>query len=606
MGPRSLVLLALWCGAAFLPVAAGADAPAPDAADATVATLAGSGFAGLRDGPAAQAAFMMPVGVAAAPDGAVLVADAGAQRVRRIDEHGEVTTLAGSGAPDAAGLFVPGGFRDGPAHDAQFDHPSGLAVARDGAILVADRLNHCVRRLAAGIVTTFAGDPREPGSADGERSAARFNAPTGVAFDRAGNLYVSDLHNGVRKVDAAGRVTTLTLPNGRGLLATSVSTAVEDDHDILYTALESGVVRMDLTAGTSAFYASGMRAPGPFHDDPSDVALDGNADAGTAFGVTSLGEDRFIYTDMRNNAVRAIWGRQARLLAGSADAYAAYSGASYRNGGGTTARFDEPMGIARLGPARFAVADAGNRRIRLVTLRLPQPETFDDLAAARGFYRIVYIGNSYVDYEGDTQSSIGALLESELRRRASALRMPRPPRVFTVRLLADTATIGAYVRNYYPGVADLVIWQVNAAELGIPDGIGAGIAARVNLWGPVLERELHATRDALAAHHTAFVAALNPMPWELSPVEDAYQRTYDLDVPPFEQTLRDGVLLRDAFARADVPSVDMFPAFALHERDADRTALFSAYDHHFSNYGRTVAAEALAAAVERLAPWAAR
>ena len=54
-----------------------------------------------------------------------------------------------------------------PAAAARFDHPTGLVVAPDGALLVADRFNHCVRRIAGGVVTTFAGKASEPGNADG-------------------------------------------------------------------------------------------------------------------------------------------------------------------------------------------------------------------------------------------------------------------------------------------------------------------------------------------------------------------------------------------------------------------------------------------------------
>jgi hypothetical protein len=455
------------------------------------------------------------------------------------------------------------------------------------------------------MVTTYAGKASEPGNADGDLATVRFNSPLGLAFDRNGILYVADFHNGVRRIDRDGHVTTPPLPKGRGLEVTSVATSVEGGHDIVLVAMETGITRLDTNAGTSTFYVAGMRPPGPFHDSPDDLALEGGANLGMAYAAAPVGDERFVYTDLRNHAVRLVWGRQARLLAGSGDTYAAYNAAAYRDGAGPVARFDVPLGIARIGTGRFAIADAGNRRIRVLTLHTPPPETFADLVAAKDSYRIVYVGNSFVDYQGDDRTSIAALLQAALRSRAAELGIPRPPRVFTVKLLADSPAIGSYIRNYYPGVADLVIWQVNAGELFIPGGIGAETASRVDAWRPVLQRELRTTRDALAADHTAFLAALNPMPWEVSPIEAAYARLYDLPVPPYESAVADGTVLRAAFAGADVGGLDLFPSFLAGEAAADRVAEFSAFDHHFSENGRRLVAAALADAIARRKPWAA-
>jgi hypothetical protein len=604
VGLRSFVALALLCALGLVPRAAGAETPpTPVSSDALMSTIAGNGLPGLRDGAALEAEFLEPSGLAVGRGGDLFVTDAAGQRIRRIDSRGIVSTVAGSGRLDASGLFVPGGFRDGPAAQAQFDHPTGIVQAPDGALLVADMLNHCVRRIADGVVTTYAGNAHEPGNADGSLTSARFDSPMGLAFDRAGNLYVADFHNGARKIDVAGHVTTIILPNGRGLHATAVATAVEGGHDILLVALESGVTRIDLTAGFTSFYVAGMRAPGPFHDTADDLAMEGGTDLGAVYAIAPFGDDRFVYTDVRNHSVHIIWGRQARILAGATDMYAAYNGAGYRDGPGPQTRLDAPLGIVRTGGDRFAIADAGNRRIRSLVVHTAPEETFQDLAAAKNVYRIAYIGNSYVDYQGDDHTSIAVLLQTELRERAAALGIPKQPRVFTFRLLADAPAIGSYVRNYFPGTADLVIWQVNAGELSIPGGIGAETASRVDLWRPMLQHELRESRDALAADHTQFLAVLNPMPWEVSPIEGAYQRIYDLPVPAYETAMTDAALLRDAMAHAGVDVVDLFPAFQAEERSAERPALFSAYDHHLSEAGRRLLAQSIASALARLKPW---
>jgi len=607
----SLTLIGLLglLGLLGLPPGARADTPAPDAADTRVTTLAGDGLPGMRDGPAAQAEFLEPVGIAAGAHGELLVADAAAQRIRGIDANGRVSTVAGSGAVDASGLYVPGGYRDGPAASAQFDQPSGVAVASDGAILVADRLNHCVRRIAQGTVTTYAGNAGAAGNADGDRASARFYAPLALAFDRAGNLFVADLGNGVREVDVNGRVSTVSLPKGRGLLATSVATDVEAGHDVLLVALQSGIARLDLTAGQASFFVAGLAPPGPSTDSADNVFMEAGPNLGTAYGVAPFGDGRFVYTDLRNHAVRVVWGRQARLLAGSNDDDATFTAGSFRDGPGQAARFNAPLGIARIGSARFAVADAGDRRVRVVAVHTAPAQRFEDLAAAKSFYRVVYIGNSFVDYDGDDRTSIGSLLEATLRARAASLGLRHPPRLFTVKLIADAPAIGSFIRNYFAGVADLVIWQVNSAELSgfqdVPNGLGAEIAPRIDVWRPALQRELRATRDALASEHTAFLAVLNPMPWQVSPVESAYQRLYDLPVPPYESARNDGLLMRDALAHSGVDALDLFPAFAAAERAAQPAAEFASLDHHFSESGRRLVANEIAARLFQLKPWSA-
>ncbi len=98
------------------------------------------------------------------------------------------------------------GSADGVGTLAQFNGPQSVAVDTNGNIFVADTGNHTIRKInPAGVVTTIAGFPGSPGSADGTNAAARFNQPAALAFDGTGNLFVADSENSViREISPEG------------------------------------------------------------------------------------------------------------------------------------------------------------------------------------------------------------------------------------------------------------------------------------------------------------------------------------------------------------------------------------------------------------------
>ncbi len=174
-----------------------------------MATISGSGVAGFSDGPAHAAQFIEPFGVIYDRDGRLYVSDAGAQRIRVIERNGTTRTLAGSGEPIASGLWVEGGYQDGPGKLARFNRPAGLAMGSDRALYVADTNNHCIRRIdPTGNVTTYAGQAGVAGHLDGPRNVATFDRPTGLASDAYGTLYVADF-SGIRIISPSGIVATI-------------------------------------------------------------------------------------------------------------------------------------------------------------------------------------------------------------------------------------------------------------------------------------------------------------------------------------------------------------------------------------------------------------
>jgi sugar lactone lactonase YvrE len=176
-------------------------APTPFGWAAQLRLAAGDGVRGMRNGPATQARFDDPYGVAMAADGTLYVADAGDNnRIRRIGSDDTVTTLAG----------FEEGFADGDGTMARLNTPSGLALDRAGNLYVADTGNHAIRKITPlGMVSTVAGTG-VAGFRDGAAAQAQFNGPIGVAVDAHGNVYVADTYNDrIRRIDAQGQVSTL-------------------------------------------------------------------------------------------------------------------------------------------------------------------------------------------------------------------------------------------------------------------------------------------------------------------------------------------------------------------------------------------------------------
>lgn len=200
-----LMTLLLLAGAAitfFLVRRARKPAPTPAGWRAHITTFAGDGSPLFRDGPQpAQAAFSDPFGIAIADDGTIYIADAGeSNRIRKITREGIVTTFAGGSE----------GFSDGIGAAASFNTPSALAIDSSGNLYVADTGNNRVRKVSPqGEVTTIAGDGTA-GYADGPAAQARFNGPIGVAVGANGNVFVADTYNDrIRMISPDGQVSTV-------------------------------------------------------------------------------------------------------------------------------------------------------------------------------------------------------------------------------------------------------------------------------------------------------------------------------------------------------------------------------------------------------------
>lgn len=190
---------------------------------AVVTTLAGNGIAGNQNGTGTAATFNQPVGLAVDASGNVFIADYINHLIRKITPAGVVTTFAGSGIA---------ALTDGTGTAAAFNGPIALAFDAGGNLIVADYLNHAVRKITpAGAVTTIAGNGTA-GYADATGAAARFNRPAGLAVDASNNIFICDAQNNrIRKITSAGVVTTLA-GSGNAAFADGTGTAAEFNYPI--------------------------------------------------------------------------------------------------------------------------------------------------------------------------------------------------------------------------------------------------------------------------------------------------------------------------------------------------------------------------------------
>ncbi|MCW3123114.1 MAG: hypothetical protein JWQ38_2606 [Flavipsychrobacter sp.] len=180
----------------------------------TISTIVGVGGTGGSSGDGSAgilAKLDQPEALAFDATGNLYIGDYGNHKVRKVTPANLITTFAGNGTSGLSG--------DGsPATAAELKAPSGLAVDAAGNVYIADAANSNIRMVTpAGIISTFAGGGSTLGDG-GPATAAKLSLPSGLAFDGSGNLYVADEANHrMRKITPAGIITTVA-GDGTGAL----------------------------------------------------------------------------------------------------------------------------------------------------------------------------------------------------------------------------------------------------------------------------------------------------------------------------------------------------------------------------------------------------
>lgn len=320
-----------------------------------VSTLAGTpGAAGSSDGASAAASFRNPTDLASDGSGNFYVADSSNHTIRRISAAGAVTTFAGVAGQSGA--------TDGSSTVARFNTPSGLAFDAAGNLYVADGGNHTVRRIsAAGVVTTIAGSAGLPGSADGSGAAARFKYPRDVVVDPAGNVYVADSENFLlRRISPSGVVSTVAGVAGRSDAADGVGAQAR------FGRLAS--LAIDASGNLYVADSWGVRRVTPAGAVTTITAMG----TPTALDVgTGRGGSQAAFMDLWGIALApngdlylATTTEIRRLTNGGILVTLAGGGWGFADGTGTRASFSGAGGLVVDANGTVWVADAGNHAIR--------------------------------------------------------------------------------------------------------------------------------------------------------------------------------------------------------------------------------------------------
>lgn len=329
-----------------------------------VSAVAGSNAKpGSADATGSAALFYAPSGIAFDNRGNLYLADTSNNTIRTLTTEGVTSTFAGTAGRSSS--------VDGTGDAAVFEDPYGVTADLAGNVYVSDAGDHTVRKITpAGVVTTLAGKAGSFGSSDGSGGSggtARFFAPLGITADSGGNLYLSDTGNHtVRKISAAGTVTTLAGKAGEGGGTDGVGTAARlsnpygigmDNNGILYVIATAGnTLRKIATDGTVSTLAG---------KEGSNGMVNGSGSAASflvPFGlaVDTRGENIYV-CDHGNHAIRKV------TSSGVVTTLAGTGSAGSADGTGTAASMRFPSAVAVDANGTVFVADTDNQSIRMIT-----------------------------------------------------------------------------------------------------------------------------------------------------------------------------------------------------------------------------------------------
>jgi sugar lactone lactonase YvrE len=332
------------------------------------------------------------VGLVLDAAGDLFVSDTGNDRVRKVAAGGIITTVAGSGVAGFAG-------DGGPAVMADLDAPTGLALDAGGNLFIADEFNVRIRKITPqGIISTVAGIGKVGYSGDGgQATSAELSLITGIAVDSSENLYATDaLSYRIRKIDASGIISTF---GGNGLFRFTGDGGLAISASMNYPAGVAVDPLGNLYIADS--YNDRVRkvSSGIISTAAGNGTVEYSGDGGQAtqagiflpFGVAVDGSANLYIADTDDARIRKV------TPSGIISTFAGNGIFGYSGDGGqaTSAALDLPVGAAVDASGNLYIADNKNNRIRKV---------------APGGEITTVAGNGTAGFSGDGGAAISAEL----------------------------------------------------------------------------------------------------------------------------------------------------------------------------------------------------
>lgn len=339
----------------------------------TISTVAGNGTKGYNgdDSLAINATLNQPADVCTDGAGNIYIADQYNNRIRKIDAAtGKIKTVAGIGT---AGYSGDSAF-------AIFESLySPIAIAVDSAgenLYISDCLNSRIRKVnfSTGWIVTIAGDSTSGYSGDGGLATkAKILYPAGITVDKHSNVYFSDFGNDViRKIDGSTGIITTIAGNGSSgytgdggpatsakLLAPSgvavdaagnIYIADEGNNRIRKVTASTGIITTIAGKGTAGYSGDGSMAINAEFNGPQDIFIDAT--------------NNLYVTDVYNNVVRRVDGTTYKISTVAGNGSVGYSG---DGGKATSATMHSPMGLCVTSTGDIYIADQANNAVRKVS-----------------------------------------------------------------------------------------------------------------------------------------------------------------------------------------------------------------------------------------------
>ncbi|HEX3167603.1 MAG TPA: hypothetical protein VHQ93_15135 [Chitinophagaceae bacterium] len=306
---------------------------------AIVSTVAGDGTSGFLDGPAVTSKFKSPLDLAVLPDGTIYVADAFNSCIRMI-KNGIVSTFAGNGNAN---------IKNGSGSNARFKIPSRLTLDDAGNLYILDAADSRIRKITSSADVSIYAGSNCFGLKDGEAMVAQFGQSFGIVNDRQGNIYVADSQNDcIRKISFQGEVTTIA---GGSIKQFQFVTgiAINKRGDLFVSDVYR--IKRITPEGIVSIFAGGYQK--------------GHVDGKGRGAMFSQIED--LIMDQQENIYLTDENRIRKITPQGIVTTLAGSVAGYKDGDGDTAEFDGPQGLGMDIHGSIYVADFNNKRIRKIS-----------------------------------------------------------------------------------------------------------------------------------------------------------------------------------------------------------------------------------------------